>query len=250
MSKYKMKSLKKAIDVLEFVLNQDGRPVTPSMIGSELGLDASNCVRVLDVFLSRGYVEKVSRHVGYVAGPALFGLAVRDCSFSRIVKASSAPLKDLAVNTSSMVNISVMSSGRRYILNYYSANPMRMPVSSSGYYMDHYVTATGRLLMSTLADDEVDSIVEAIGLPGKLWTGVKDRNGLYRALNKIRKDGTVCYKESPYWIIGGLVHGESCPPAAIGFGINEAYAPEKALEHTLAAARSIEDALKVKSEFR
>lgn len=244
-----MKSLNKAFDIMEYILNQDGAPVTPSNIAADSGLNTATCVRILNTLVKRGYIEKVSRRAGYVAGPALFGLSMRECPYSRLMKASETALKELALKTSSMVNISVMLSCRRYILNYYSAVPRKKPVSNMVYYSDHYVTATGRLLMSTLPTEDIESIIAKLGLPDEDWPDIKCREDLFRELARIKEDGIICYKRSPYWIIGGLVCGESCTSAAIGFGIDEHIDPAETLEYISLAIKQIKSELKVKMEF-
>ncbi len=244
-----MKSLNKAFDIMEYVLSQDGLPVTPANVANDLGIPVATCVRSLETLVARGYVEKISRRTGYVAGPALFGLSAHNCPYSRLIKASMAPLKELAEKTSSLVNLSVMIAGRRYILNYHSAVARKISISKTVYYLDHYVTATGRVLMSTMPRKDVEAIVDEFGLPNDRWPEIKSREELFRALVQIKKENIISYKRGPHWVIGGLVYGESCPPAAIGFAIDENLDPTEALSHTATAIKQMEAELELKHDF-
>ncbi len=244
-----MKSLDKAMDVLEFVLNQNGEPVTPGIIAAALDINAASCVRILETLIRRGYVRKVSRRLGYATGPALFGLAMLECPYSRLTKASEVALRELAELTSSMVNISVMLAGHRYILNYYSADSRRMPISGMVHYADHYATATGRLLLSTISADELDKIIVEIGLPGDDWPEVTTREDLERELARLQADKRICYLAPPYRVIGGLIYGEECPVAAIGFGIDQYLDAAETLEQISKTIVKIESVLKLRKEF-
>lgn len=218
-----MKSLHKAFDILELVFNQDGQPITPSAIAEGSGLNGSTCVRILEAMAKRGYVEKVSRRSGYVPGPAVFGMSQRGSPYFRIIKAAEEPLKRLAWEAKAMVNISVMRGGRRYILNYYNASSHRMPVPNEGArYTNHYSTATGRLLLSLLGQEELEEVIESLGVPDReVWPEADSMERLFEELSRIRKSGYVSYDGGRQWVLGGVVRGEGCPPAAVGFGIEK-----------------------------
>ena len=245
-----MKCLHKTFDVLEMILNQDGRPVTPSAISEKTGINLSTCMRIVKILLERGYVDNISRREGYAAGPGVYAMAMRESVYSKIIEASEAPLKKLAITTRSMANISIMQHGFRYILNYYNALPTKMPTPKGCHYSDHYYTATGWLLLSTLSEAEIDEVLRLHGMPeiGK-WPKIDSRDKLMKELKKIREKGFICYQDGKIWIMGALIIADSYPPSAIGLGMSVENNPDDALALTRESADSIKSALNTANIF-
>jgi len=240
-----MKSLKKALDVLEYIVNHNNNPVTPSEVAGKLGLDAATCVRIMKAFTQQGYLEHVSRRAGYVPGPAIFTFSDRNYwKYGQLIQAAVEPIQTLAHKTRSVVNISVLYNTYRYILYHYSATGRKYSTLQTRYWHDFYPTATGRLLLATVPETTLKEI--------NVKFGIKDYNGnpvdltaFQKELKEISAAGHVCFRDpgAGLWIIGALVRPENFPTAAIGYGINnDSY--EEALKATRAAARQIEDKLK------
>jgi DNA-binding IclR family transcriptional regulator len=218
-----MKSLRKAIDILEYVINHNQRPVTPSEIAEQLGLNAATCVRIMGEYTKLGYLEQISRREGYVPGPAVFTFADRmNWKYARMAKASAGPVRELAETLNTVINISVMRDTYRYMLYHFSGNPLRNIPMHTRYGVDHYETATGRLLMSTCSDKELEIITGRLGFPGDEWDGINDLAAFKKELSKIADSGTVCFRSEKYnqWILGVLVKPEGYPCAAIGYGVD------------------------------
>jgi len=240
-----MKSLKKALNILEFIVNHGNQPVTPGEAAGKLGLDAATCVRVMQEFTRLGYLVQVSRRDGYIPGPALFAFSDRtQWQYCRLARAAVGPVNALAHKFMTLVNISVLHNGCRYILYHYSADGGRDISFQTRYSSDFYTTATGRLLLATLPETTVSKICAEIEI--KDFSGQPVDIGLFlEELKKISKEGRVCFRspEQQLWIVGALVRATDLPPAAIGFGAQGASGAE-ALQAAGETARQIEGNLK------
>lgn len=242
-----MKSLHKALDILEYVLNADGKAVTPTAASEACGINIATTTRVLGEFTKRAYLKKVSRNTGYVPGPILYSLADRRCFYGRVSHAASDILKDLAINLDTQVNISVMEGAYRYILCHFSANEM-LTIRSTAHLDDHYTSGTGRVLLSNLDAKSIDEIVERIGLPGKRWPEVKSRRDLDLHLARIRKAGHATFSrqiDPKHKIVlnfcGVMINVENHPVCAIGAAINANRPNQNMLEEMESAAARIKE---------
>lgn len=240
-----MKSLKKALDILEYIVNHNNSPVTPSEVAGKLGLDAATCVRIMKEFTKHGYLEHVSRRAGYVPGPAVFTFSDRNYwKYGQLIQAAIEPVQTLAHKVRSVVNISVLYNTYRYILYHYSAEGGKNIPLQTRYWHDFYPTATGRLLLSTVPEAAVKEIHAKFGI--KDYTGNPvDLTVFQKELKEIAAAGHVYFRdpETKLWIIGALVRPANFPPAAIGYGISSDNC-EDALKAALEAAKQIEDNLK------
>ena len=102
-----MKSLKKAFDLLEYVVAQGGVPVTPTACAEATGWNAVTCTRILGELTELGYLEKVTRKSGYRPGPMCSALSLRNNVYSRLSKASEGSLHRFALTIGAIVNFSV-----------------------------------------------------------------------------------------------------------------------------------------------
>ena len=102
-----MKSLKKAFDLLEYIVAQGGVPVTPTACAEATGWNAVTCTRILGELTELGYLEKVTRKSGYRPGPMCSALSLRSNVYSRLSNASEGPLHRFASTIGAIVNFSV-----------------------------------------------------------------------------------------------------------------------------------------------
>ncbi|HOG52098.1 MAG TPA: IclR family transcriptional regulator C-terminal domain-containing protein, partial [Lentisphaeria bacterium] len=81
-----------------------------------------------------------------------------------------------------------------------------------------YDTATGRMMLAMAPKEDVATVIDNLGLPGKRWSQASSKTELQKLLSTIRQDGFVLYTTSGGQVIAlavplMLTNG---PPAAIG----------------------------------
>ena len=66
--------IEKSFSILERIAGSAPEPLVPSVLAKELDLNRATCSRLLKQLTDMGYLLKVSRLQGYVAGPKLLTL--------------------------------------------------------------------------------------------------------------------------------------------------------------------------------
>lgn len=241
-----MKSLTKALDILEYVLNCEGRPVTAKAAAEATGTHPVTALRILGELAERSYLCKVSRREGFAAGPAVYALSDRRCFYGCAAHAAGEVLRKLAVELDLQFNLSVLDGGRRYILYHYSPNPGDVVWRSTSHVNDFYVTGTGRVLLAFADRAERDAVVAAAGMPGEAWPEVRTRADLERELAAVRRAGRVSFRRAPdaagvvRFVHGAAVRVPGFPACAVGTRVNGSRGDTGVPEAMEQAAREIE----------
>ncbi len=225
-----MKSLSKTFDILEYIFNKDGAPATPGEVAENIKINATTCSRIIGELVERGYIERVSRRTGYIPGPSIYALNLRKSPYAVLSAAAREPIKKLAEELSTIINISIMKNAYRYILYFHTVDPSKKFALWTKYFTDHYSTATGRLLLSSASPEEIDFIIEKLGLPGNEWNEIKSKEALLKELSQIAQKGFVKYSQDELWIVGRIFKAHDYPHAAIGFGVESEEKADCALE--------------------
>lgn len=222
-----MKSLHKTFDILEYVILRNGKKVLPSEAAEALDINLATCTRIMGELVKRGYLEKVSRKSGYIAGPMIVSLNTRNQLYKRIADAAAEPVRQLSEALNCQVNIAVLNQAQRVMLAFHLADYPVFPWQKFRF-EDHWDTATGRLLLATLEKGEAKAICKSAGItpfPADYF-------------EQLRKDGFVRFAWNDLCIIGHLIRVPGYPPAAFGFGVPPQQA-DRALELSAAAALKI-----------
>ena len=224
------KSLHKALDILEYVVLQCGRHVTPSEVAEYANLNAATCTRIMGELVERGYLDKISRKSGYAPGPMVVSLATRDNCYRRLAAAANEPVRALAERLRMAVNLAVMNRDRRIMLCFHSARRNWKVWNSFTFGQDHAATATGWLLLSAMEEEAGMRIIREKQLPITR-----------RDLARVSERGFVDFVSPGDFIrvMGHLIRLDGYPPAAIGFGILPEEDPAEALKLSEETARRI-----------
>lgn len=215
-----MKSLHKTFDILEYVVLQNGRRVTPSEVAEGVGINIATCTRIMGELLKRGYLEQISRKEGYIAGPMIVSIATRDSLYKQMANAAAEPIYQLSTALTSQVNAAVMQGSTRIMLTYYFRDYyMTMPWKQF-HFMDHWQSAAGRLLLSSLDDREAKKIC---------LKDLKLEKYPKEEIETMRKNGFVRFEKDDKIILGHIVRCPGFPALAFGLAVQPEQA-EKAFE--------------------
>ena len=118
-----MKTLRKALDILEYAVLRGGGSVTPGEAAEATGVNPATATRILRALTERGYLVQISRKRGYAPGPMVTSIGTRRNQFSSLAAASEAPLKELSARLGRQVNISVLDGSSRVMLRFCAPDP-------------------------------------------------------------------------------------------------------------------------------
>jgi DNA-binding IclR family transcriptional regulator len=219
-----MKSLKKAFDLLEYVVAQGGVPVTPTACAEATGWNAVTCTRILGELTELGYLEKVTRKSGYRPGPMCSALSLRNNVYSRLSKASEGPLHRFALTIGAIVNFSVFHPCGRVMIRicgggegvHHIWKDFRFPLSDG--------MPTSQLLLAAM---------------GKKQRQAYCPEALHGELDHLAEKGFFRGKEGDLTVQGHLILCEDYPPAAFGYGVRQGLDPDEIARLGAETAREI-----------
>lgn len=186
-----IKVLHKAFNILEFLAETPERPRVLREISGRLGQHPATCANILKTMVGRHYVEQIAPKKGYLLGPALFQIS-RQAPYRKDLLAAAEPLMaELAKSVNETVLLVTLRLGRRFILSQINGQ-QPIQVGPQALVQDKlYKTATGRLLLAYLPEQELNNIVKEQGMPGSEWPEAGNPKALRKALTDIRKTSRV-----------------------------------------------------------
>lgn len=222
-----MKTIRKAIEIIDHIVCRNGKPVTPGNLSKYYGINASTCVRILATLEDCGYVEKVSRKSGYILGPAMTISFSQRGKYNDIVHASEASLVEFVREFNCMINVSVMHNFKRYILSYHGEVAGLEIVPNTPERWNYHENATERLLLAFMNKDDRQTMITRNSLP----PGVNSMDDLNQELDRYYKKGSTKFwsDTQAHWIGGCASSIPQYPTIAIGFAIN----PEDKLDRAI-----------------
>ncbi|MBP6795467.1 MAG: IclR family transcriptional regulator [Saprospiraceae bacterium] len=177
----------RAIDILEFVAKQDKEPVQLFKIAGHVGLSHPTTANIVKTLVTKNYLEQMGRKKGYRLGIAAYQLTGNPFYQQNLITAAKEPMEELTKQLNETSLLAIIQNNKRVILSQVECNQI-LKVNTV-MVADVYNTSTGRLLMAHFTSKELDSLINAIGLPSKkVWPGAETRIGLEKELSKIRKE--------------------------------------------------------------
>ena len=181
-----IKSVHKAMKILSVLADGNGEPLALSTISERLQINKSTCAHLVKTLEADGYAVKISASRGYILGPAAYCLSRFDRYSKHLVSVARPIMKYLYQHSSATVVLAVLEANEKYILDYFDDGVM---FKSGAKIMkdDIYRTATGRVLISHMTEDEIEEIVKKHGIPtAKLWSEATDKQSLIAAIERIK----------------------------------------------------------------
>ncbi len=174
-----IKVLDKTFGILEEVVKATPHPVGPLALANRLGLNRATCSRILKMLLDSGYILKVSRQAGYVAGPRILTLANTAGFQSELLRRAVPVVDRTAEATFGAVLISQVYAGERYVLYLKNRIPDRVIKLAELSFDDVFNTATGVVEAAYLDEPEALALFDAaVGRGGAVLPEFRDRDQL------------------------------------------------------------------------
>ena len=185
-----VKVLKRAVAVLEAVGRESGPTFTD--IQGTTGLKKATLSRILSSLEELGFVERAPDRT-YSVGSRLVALArpaLRRQVLSRVAERHA---RRLAGKLGELVTVGTVRHGHRY--NLARATVERSIVVDARLHQrpSPYDTATGRMMLAHLNDEDLEAVIRANGLPGDAWPEISTREELNEVLERIRRSGQAAY---------------------------------------------------------
>jgi len=201
-----IQSVARAFALLEALHTRGAVPMSLGELAGLTGLKAPTAHNLLATLAALGYVEHDAETRRYALGEKARALGRWQFIVSALVDAAHPVLQGLQEELGETVLLALYRDGRRdTVAAVESAHSLRVG-GATGTDDRLYGTATGRVLLSLLADEALDAFVRERGLPGDEWPGIGTGEQLAGELRRIRAARFVALRPA-----GGDVQAAAVP---------------------------------------
>lgn len=166
-----------------------GEPVTPTTVNETLGLPKPTIHRLFSTLMEEGFLQRDIGGRAYLPGPRLRSLAGGVLSSSRFRAARQAILARLSKGIGETCNIAMPDGDAMVYLERVETEwPLRIQLPP-GTRVPHYCTASGKMFLSTMGEQELDGYLSATALKSYAPGTYTDRAELEAAINRTRARG-------------------------------------------------------------
>jgi DNA-binding IclR family transcriptional regulator len=183
-----VKSVVKVLDILEH-LGSSRRPVSVSGVARATGFNVSTAFRLLQTLTARGYVEQEPGHRGYMLGPRFFQLGATFLKGSDLASLARPHLEALRDEVGETTYLVIFSQGEIVLLCKADGQHVVSASIRSAEREPAYCTATGKVLLSGLRQDELARYLASVRLRSYTPQTVTTKARLLRELDAVREKG-------------------------------------------------------------
>lgn len=183
------RTVDKALDILEYAGRSD-KPLGVSELGAELGINKSTVYRILQLLLSRGYVDKDPENSKYRIGYKILELNTAIVRNIGLRKVAISQMEQLARKSSETIGLATMDKAGVIYLDQVGGEKENIRIHFLiGSRMPFHCTGTGKAMLAFLEDTELREILEGRQLQSYTANTITDHYTLWKELRKIRKQG-------------------------------------------------------------
>ena len=212
----------KTFAILEQIVISSPVPMLPTQLAEKLDLNRATCSRLLKQLMDMGYILKVSRQQGYIAGPKLLTMN-NIANFQQEFLNHAVPVIDrCAEDLQTSVLTAQLYHGKRYVLYHKNCSRELDIRITQPCYDDVFETATGLLLLANSSAEERLAYFRSEKKTGKAFlSGFENEKTLNRNLDEVKGAGfLVCEKEFQ-WIYAYPILRDGVFFAALGASITK-----------------------------
>lgn len=179
-------ALENGLDLLELIF-ANPQALTQKQIATLTQKPASTTFRLLTCLEQRGYLQRGEQDGCYRPTLKLYGLAQLEPAYQRFRDIATTPLRDLSVAIGESCHLSVLDDGRvRVLVNQPSPHTHSLNVLAGSQYSAAH-TASGRLLLAHLPEDQCRAILDSRGDITSL--NQAEQETLWHQLRQLRRKG-------------------------------------------------------------
>lgn len=178
--------INRALNILEFLSNDPSKEFSLTEIADNLKFQHSTCANILKTLVIRGYIDQPKAKGGYKIGKMLYQLTDANKKHTELINLTRGIMIELRDKINETIILSVIRNNKRYLLNEIpSTQEIHVQTKRES---SVYSATTGRMILAHLDKENVNWIVEKIGLPVETeWSGISSSEILYEELNKIKE---------------------------------------------------------------
>jgi len=184
-----LKSLKKAIEILEALAEESENGMGITQLSRELNLPKSTIHQILSTFKNARLVEQDPANKKYRLGLRIFELGNIVQSQLELRKIAQPYLHNLSKKTNETTYLSVLEQNKIVYIDYVESMARLRAHPVFGIRVPLHCTSLGKAIMASLPERKIDEIIQNEGLERFTENTITDPHMLKRELGKIRKKG-------------------------------------------------------------
>ena len=188
-NKEKIKSINKALDVLEFLSANDGE-IGIVEISKQLNMGLSTVHRILATLKSRNYIIQNPKTAKYRLGIKLFELGCEVQSTKNLIKMVRPYLRELSRITNETANLAILEDKEVIYLDTIESSETLRTEIRQGTRTPAHCTALGKCLLASLTDSDFEQLYRRDEQITSLTPqSISSWSELKRELNKVKEQG-------------------------------------------------------------
>lgn len=183
-----MKSLHKALDLIEIVAGKGNIGIRE--LSSRTGYPPATVHRIMTTLMERGYLRQTPKNRYYSLSTRFLEFAESVRQQFDLIAIGRPHLEKLGADTEENVNLCVLDGHVVvYIDHIHSQRHMLQTFTRLGARMPLYATGVGKIFLSRMEPDELDSYLSKTRLESFTTKTISDKKNLLKELDRIRKHG-------------------------------------------------------------
>ncbi len=183
-------SVMKALDIIEFLANENNTPQRMCDIAAALGMNVSTVSRFLSSLAARGYVRADSDSGRYCLSLKFCTIADSVNRNSQLYSLALPVMREISRTVNESVCLAVEQNAMvEYIGVVPAAGQMMQTLQRIGNRAPMHCTGIGKLLLCGHSPEEIDQILEEKGMTAFTPHTIADRELLFRELDRVRERG-------------------------------------------------------------
>lgn len=188
-NKEKIKSIDKALDVLEFLSANDGE-IGIVEISKQLNMGLSTVHRILATLKSRNYIIQNPKTAKYRLGIKLFELGCEVQSTKNLIKMVRPYLRELSRITNETANLAILEDKEVIYLDTIESSEILKTGIHQGTRLPAHCTALGKCLLAFLTDSDFEQLYRRDEQITSLTPqSISSWSELKKELNKVKEQG-------------------------------------------------------------
>jgi len=205
----KVKVVEKIMKIIEVIAENENEGCGVGEISKILNLKVTTVHSLLSTLLSLGYLKKDEKTKKYKISEKLLDIFSPLVNKNLLLKVAEPVMKSLAETVKESVVLGIFYKGERYTIAQVNYEGHILNVNINVFYKSScYSTATGRVLLSYLPEEEVKEYIRKNGYPEDTWKNIKNFNELKKEFERIRKNKIEIIERENTVAIGVPIFGQ------------------------------------------
>jgi DNA-binding IclR family transcriptional regulator len=215
-----MKSINKALDILEVLLNNPDSELRLSELCQLTGLNKSTANRIVSILIKRGYVSQKEKRGKYSLSTRFLTSSGQIRQSKRIRDIAKPYLSKLGYAFNESVILAIRDLNHAYIVDAFVSTNILTTTVAVGSKLPMFCTSAGKIFLANMTEPELEKYIVNVGFQQYTVNTITDPRRLRAALKIVKEEGAA-YDNEEQWVgltsLGvGIYNKEGKSIAALG----------------------------------